>query len=100
MSSSYTMPRPATGPTPPPIPTDLLIGGEWREAAAKKRTDVFNPSNGELLTTIANCDIDDALAAVTAAQKAAPGWAATSPRARSEILRKCHEVMVANVDWL
>ncbi len=100
MSSSYTMPRPATGPTPPPIPTNLLIGGEWREAAAKKRIDVFNPSNGEVLTTIANCDIDEGLAAVAAADKAAPGWAATSPRARSEILRKCHELIVANADWL
>ena len=100
MSSSYTMPRPATGPTPPPIPTNVLIGGEWREAAAKKRIDVFNPSNGEVLTTIANCDIDEGLAAVAAADKAAPGWAATSPRARSEILRKCHELIVANADWL
>ena len=40
------------------------------------------------------------MAAVDAADKAAAGWAATTPRQRAEILRKCYEKMVANIEWL
>jgi succinate-semialdehyde dehydrogenase/glutarate-semialdehyde dehydrogenase len=100
MTNTFSIPAPKTGPAPFAIPTDLLIGGKWVEAAGKKRVEVFNPSNGELLTTIADCDTNDALAAVDAADKAAAGWAAMAPRARCEILRKCYELIVANIEWL
>jgi succinate-semialdehyde dehydrogenase/glutarate-semialdehyde dehydrogenase len=100
MTNTFSIPAPKTGPKPFAIPTDLLIGGRWVEAAGQKRTEVFNPSNGELLTTVADCDTNDALAAVEAADKAAPGWAAMAPRARCEILRKCYELIVANIEWL
>ena len=100
MINTYRMPTLPTGLVPPAISTNLLIGGKWLEGGAQRRVEVINPSNGSLLTTIANCDENDAIAAIDAAEKAAAGWAATSPRARSEILRRCYEIMVANVDWL
>jgi len=37
---------------------------------------------------------------VDAADKAAAGWAATTPRQRAEILRKCYEKIVENIEWL
>ncbi|HYS46212.1 MAG TPA: aldehyde dehydrogenase family protein, partial [Rhizomicrobium sp.] len=100
MTNTFSIPSPKTGPAPFAIPTDLLIGGKWVEATGQKRVEVFNPSNGELLTTVADCDTNDALAAVAAADKAAAGWAAMAPRARCEILRKCYELIVANIEWL
>ncbi len=100
MTNSFKLPDPKTGSKPFPIPTDLWIGGQWVESNTKKRIDVFNPSNGEKITDIADCNDDDSQAAVDAADKAAAGWAATSPRARAEILRKCYEKMIENIEWL
>ena len=100
MTNTVTIPTPKTGPAPFPIPTDLWIGGKWVEAAGKKRVDVFDPSTGKKITDVADCDANDALAAVDAADKAAAGWAATTPRQRAEILRKCYEKIVANIEWL
>jgi succinate-semialdehyde dehydrogenase/glutarate-semialdehyde dehydrogenase len=82
------------------IPTDLLIGDAWREGSTGKRIAVYNPGNGEVITSIADASLEDCMAAVDAAEKAAPGWAATAARQRAEILRKCYDAMVANADWL
>jgi succinate-semialdehyde dehydrogenase/glutarate-semialdehyde dehydrogenase len=82
------------------IPTDLLIGNSWREGSSKQRTPVHNPANGEIITTVANATVEDGLAAVEAAHRAAPAWAATAPRRRAELLRKCYDAMVKNADWL
>ena len=90
MTNTVTIPAPKTGPVPFPIPTDLWIGGKWVEASTGKRIDVFNPSNGEKICDIADCNDEDSQAAVDAAHKAAAGWAATTPRVRAEILRKCY----------
>ncbi|HWY63062.1 MAG TPA: NAD-dependent succinate-semialdehyde dehydrogenase [Rhizomicrobium sp.] len=92
---SFTLPAPHSGHS---VPTGLFIGGAWR--AAKKRLPVDNPASGEVLTDIADGDEEDARAAVDAAHKAGPGWAATAPRKRAEILRACYERMVAGADWL
>ena len=90
------------GAAPPPgaIPTDLLIGESWREGSSRRRIPVHNPANGEVITTIADATLEDCMAAVDAAEKAAPGWAATPARQRAEILRKCFDAMIAGADWL
>lgn len=82
------------------IPIDLLIGDSWREGSTKQRIPVHNPSDGTIITSIANATLEDGLAAVDAAAKAAPGWAATPARQRAELLRKCYDAMIANADWL
>ena len=80
------------------VPTGLFIGGSWRDA--KKTVAVINPSNGQVITQVADGDEADALAAVDAAEAARAGWAATPPRQRAEILRQCYEKMTGAVDWL
>jgi succinate-semialdehyde dehydrogenase/glutarate-semialdehyde dehydrogenase len=84
----------------PAVPTDLLIGASWRAASSQKRFDVDDPSTGKVLTSVADGTIEDGIAAVDSAAAAAGAWAATSARSRSEILRKCYERMVANIEWL
>jgi succinate-semialdehyde dehydrogenase/glutarate-semialdehyde dehydrogenase len=91
----YALPSPFTQKS---VPTGLLIGGAWRDTP--KRAVVDNPSTGKTLTEVADGDEADALAAVDAAAKAFPGWAATPPRKRSEILRAVHDRMVAEADFL
>jgi succinate-semialdehyde dehydrogenase/glutarate-semialdehyde dehydrogenase len=100
MTHTLTIPAPKTGPAPFPIPTNLWINGKWVEAAGKKRVDVFDPSTGKKITDVADGEAADARAAVDAADKAAAGWAATSPRQRAEILRKCYDKIVENAEWL
>ena len=79
---------------------DLLIGGKWVPAQSGKRIDVIDPSTEIVITTIADADVVDAIAAVDAAAMAASAWASTSPRNRSEILRRCFELMVLRLDEL
>ena len=67
MTNTLTIPAPKSGPAPFPIPTDLWIGGKWVEAGSKKRVDVFDPSTGNKITDVADCDAADAMAAVDAA---------------------------------
>jgi succinate-semialdehyde dehydrogenase / glutarate-semialdehyde dehydrogenase len=82
------------------LPTDLLIGGAARAAADGGRFDVVDPATGEVVTTVADGTVDDAVAAVDAADAAAAGWAATAPRERAEILRRAFELMTARADEL
>jgi succinate-semialdehyde dehydrogenase/glutarate-semialdehyde dehydrogenase len=80
--------------------TELLIGGEWRDGADGERITVLDPATGTELTTVAAGTPADATAAVEAASVAQIGWAATSPRERSEILRNCWQTLVAHTDEL
>jgi succinate-semialdehyde dehydrogenase/glutarate-semialdehyde dehydrogenase len=73
------------------VPTGLFIGGEWRET--EKTIDVFDPSTGAVLASIADASAADATAALDAAVAAQDEWAATAPRARSNILRKAFDLM-------
>src|SRR4051812_29242889 len=80
--------------------TDLWIGGKAVPASDGGRFDVLDPASGEVLTSVADGTVDDAIAAVDAADAAADDWAATSPRERSEILRRAFELMTAEAETL
>ena len=85
---------------PEDLATDLLIGGQWRPSSAGRRIDVSNPATEALIASVADATVQDAAAAVEAASKAAAGWAATAPRKRSEILRRCFELMMRDAEPL
>ncbi|ODT66088.1 MAG: NAD-dependent succinate-semialdehyde dehydrogenase [Pelagibacterium sp. SCN 63-23] len=85
---------------PQKVPTDLWIGGQWRAGSTGNALDVVDPSTGKVISKVADASIDDALAAVAAAHEAGPGWAATPPRKRSEILRRCFELMIERKQML
>jgi succinate-semialdehyde dehydrogenase/glutarate-semialdehyde dehydrogenase len=80
--------------------TDLWIGGKAVPASDGGRFDVLDPATGRVLTAVADGSVDDAIAAVDAAESAAAGWAATSPRERAEILRRAWELMIEQADDL
>jgi succinate-semialdehyde dehydrogenase/glutarate-semialdehyde dehydrogenase len=82
------------------IPTDLFIDGKWRNGATGKRLDVIDPSTGAVIAAVADASVDDAMDAVAAAYAAGPSWAATAPRKRSEILRRCFELMIERKQML
>jgi len=49
------------------VPTQLLIGGTWREAGSGERFDVHDPSSGATLASCADGTAEDGLAALAAA---------------------------------
>jgi len=82
------------------VPTQLFIGGEWRDAGGGATLDVEDPSTGETLASVADATPDDAKAALDAACAVQDEWAVHPPRERGEILRRAYEAMVANADDL
>lgn len=75
------------------IPTGLFIGGEWVESANGDTFDVKDPSNGNVIRTIASATPEDGIRALDAAVDAQDAWAATAPRERSNILRRAFDLV-------
>jgi succinate-semialdehyde dehydrogenase / glutarate-semialdehyde dehydrogenase len=75
----------------------LYIGGAWHAGSGIAVTD---PSTGARLAEVADASIAQALQAIDAAEAAADGWRATSSRQKSEILRRCFQLMTAQADSL
>jgi succinate-semialdehyde dehydrogenase / glutarate-semialdehyde dehydrogenase len=84
----------------PDLPLDLLVGGKTVPASDGCRFDIVDPATGEVITTVADGTVEDAISAVDAADAAAADWATTAPRARAEILRRAFELMTARADEL
>jgi succinate-semialdehyde dehydrogenase/glutarate-semialdehyde dehydrogenase len=80
------------------IRTDCFIGGIWRPASDGSTFDVHDPATGQTLASVASGSVEDGIAAVAAAHDALPGWAATAPRERAEILRRAFDLMVERAD--
>jgi succinate-semialdehyde dehydrogenase/glutarate-semialdehyde dehydrogenase len=80
------------------VPTDLYRDGAFVPASDGGRFDVLDPASEQVLASVADGTVDDALAAVEAADKAAGAWAATSPRERSVILRRAFELMTERAE--
>ncbi|MFZ5623709.1 MAG: aldehyde dehydrogenase family protein, partial [Gemmatimonadota bacterium] len=62
----------------------LFIGGEWRPGATTFET--FNPATGKPLARITQGSAEDIDAAVQAARRAQPGWAALGGHGRARYL--------------
>lgn len=78
--------------------TKLHIGGKWRDASDGGTFDVINPADETVLATVASGTVEDAIAAVDAADAAFADWALRKPRERSEILRRAFELFSARLD--
>lgn len=85
---------------PKTLKGDLWIDGIWKPGSVGKRIDVIDPSTAQVITTVADAGVDDAISAVDAAHAAGPAWAATPPRKRGEILRRCYELMMERQEIL
>ncbi|MGE2688563.1 NAD-dependent succinate-semialdehyde dehydrogenase [Mycolicibacterium pulveris] len=78
------------------VPTGLWIGGEQR--AGSSTFDVLDPSDDQVLASVANATPDDAIAALDVASGVQAEWAATAPRERGEILRAVFEKITERAD--
>src|SRR5476649_379106 len=80
------------------VPTDLWIGGKWRKASDGARFDVIDPATEKTIASVASASVEDAKAAIDAAEAAFEGWAGRKPRERAEILRKAYEVIMRDAE--
>ena len=78
----------------------LYIGGTWRTASGAGSIPVLDPATETVLAEVPDATLEDAATAVDAAEQAAADWAETPPRRRSEILRRCFELMTARAEEL
>ena len=82
------------------VPTELYIGGQWRPASRAQRLAVEDPATEEPLVEVADAQVEDALAALAAADEAQGAWGESPPRERGEILRRAYEEIIARRDEL
>jgi succinate-semialdehyde dehydrogenase / glutarate-semialdehyde dehydrogenase len=80
------------------VPTDLWIDGKWRKASDGSRFDVIDPATERTIASVASASVDDAKAAIDAADAAFEGWAGRKPRERAEILRRAYELIMRDAE--
>ena len=77
-----------------------FVAGEWIDAKDGATFDVKNPARGDVLTTLPDLSIIEVKRAIDAAEASQRAWAARTGKDRAAILRKWHDLMVANADDL
>lgn len=92
--------RPAQLARPEVAPGRLFIGGQWRDSAGGRRTDVVDPSTGRTVTTVAQADASDVDAAVAAARHAFDHgeWAQAPGRERARVLHRVADLIRERAD--
>ena len=79
----------------------LLIDGEWRDAAGGKTMPVVNPATEEVIAEVASAGKDDVNAAVSAARAALSGpWGRMSARERGRLLWKLGDRVTEHIDHI
>jgi succinate-semialdehyde dehydrogenase/glutarate-semialdehyde dehydrogenase len=76
------------------------VNGNWIGGNGAETFDVLNPATGETLATLPEMGATETAAAIDAAHRAQPAWAARPAKDRSALLRKWHDLIVANADEL
>ncbi|ALJ16317.1 aldehyde dehydrogenase family protein [Sphingopyxis macrogoltabida] len=83
-------------------PHQLLIDGGWRDAISGKTFDIFDPSNGSRIATVAEGDAADIDLAVLAARRSfeVRSWRGLLPQQRRAILWRFAELIDENAEEL
>jgi succinate-semialdehyde dehydrogenase/glutarate-semialdehyde dehydrogenase len=76
------------------------VGGKWIEADSGRTITVVNPATGEPLGQVPARGQAETRRAIEAAHAAYPAWRALTAKERAAILRKLHDLMLANADDL
>ena len=77
-----------------------FVNGQYVESKAEKWYELHNPSTGEVTGYAPNCTPDEVNAAIAAAKAAYPGWSATPPIKRAQILFKVRELLIEHMEEL
>ncbi|HSC02657.1 MAG TPA: aldehyde dehydrogenase family protein [Solirubrobacteraceae bacterium] len=78
----------------------MLIGGEWRQAAAHEELEVVNPATEETVDSVPAGSPEDVELAVATAKRAFTEWSKTDVEKRAAIIAKAAELVQANAKEL
>jgi aldehyde dehydrogenase (NAD+) len=79
--------------------TKQYIGGEWREGRSSSHViEDTNPFDGSVIARIRGASVEDVSEAYRCAERAQLGWAVSSPRERSTILRRAADLILRRRD--
>ena len=76
------------------------IDATWTDAGSRATVDVINPATEQKLGTVPNMGAAETRRAIEAAHTAFPAWARKTAKERAVILRRWHDLMMANQDDL
>ncbi len=76
------------------------IDDQWVPADSGATLPVTNPATGALLGTVPNMGAAETRRAIAAAAAAMPAWAAKTAKERATVLRRWHDLMMANQEDL
>ncbi len=79
---------------------EMLIGGEWRQAAAHEELEVVNPATEETVASVPAGKPEDVELAVATAKRAFAEWSKTDVEKRAAILSKAADLIQANAKEL
>ncbi|MDR7330410.1 acetaldehyde dehydrogenase ExaC [Corynebacterium guangdongense] len=77
---------------------DNFIGGQWVPPVDGRYMENITPVTGEVFCEVARSGEKDVELALDAAEKAAPGWGATSPAERALVLHRIADRMEENLE--
>jgi len=77
-----------------------LIDGIWGPARSGRTLDVDNPSSGDVIGTVPDCDGIDTQVAIEAAERALPAWRARTAQDRAAVLMRWFDLMIDHQDDL
>ncbi len=80
--------------------SQAFVAGEWVDADDATTFAVTNPSRGDILIEVPDLGVAETRRAIESARIAQKEWAQRTGKERAAILRKWHDLMVANVDDL
>ena len=67
---------------------EMLIGGEWRQAAAREELEVVNPATEDVVASVPAGAPEDVELAIATAKRAFAQWSRTDVETRAGIDRK------------
>jgi lactaldehyde dehydrogenase/glycolaldehyde dehydrogenase len=78
----------------------MFIDGRWTRGAANDTSQVLNPASEEAVATVPSGHLDDAQAALEAAHRAQPAWAAVPAVERGRLVAALADAVRAQTDGL
>lgn len=74
-----------------------LIADDWCDADDRETIPVTNPANGQLIGTVPLCGAEETRRAIAAAEIAQRSWRNLPAKARTNVLRRLNDLMLANL---
>ena len=78
--------------------TQLLIDGQWQDAASGRKIPVRNPASGEVIGHVAHADVADLDRALAAAQRGFEVWRNVSAHERGAAMRRAAALLKERAD--